>query len=276
MKVLSVIVTHHDQPETVLKIIERFAQERVLGAELIVVDDCSKPNNRDQVYRYAEACSEASVSMINSPIWSGAGGARNLGASVAQGAYLWFVDGDDEIYRGSVDRIVTYLMIHKDDIVMLPYTEGHGADLRTHTIEPDEAPPKPYQWRIAPWGKVIRREIFVLFCPRCMYEDTDWHFVQCDRAVTRGFLPGGPVYFYDRTPEGGSQMTGIALLEEHHLLSVEKKLALDDAVLNRAIAERLRMVARLIDAYRNGVIRRNDIRTYVRRFAEWMLVSVTK
>ena len=103
----------------------------------------------------------------------------------------------------------------------MPTERNVSIHLRTHTIEPDEAPPKPYQWRIAPWGKVIRREIFVLFCPRCMYEDTDWHFVQCDRAVTRGFLPGGPVYFYDRTPEGGSQMDGASFLRGRQLVPGE-------------------------------------------------------
>lgn len=273
---LSIILTHHDQPDTVLKTIGRFQSEDVPGAELIVVDDDSRFDAAASVCAAIAADPNTACTFVSMESWGCAGGARNRGVREARGKYLWFVDGDDEIYRGSVRRMVEFLDKCEAEIVMLPYTEGHGADLRVHALEDGEAPPKPYQWRIAPWGKVILRDIFTPFAEKCFYEDTDWHFRQCDRANTRDFLPGSPVYFYDRTPDGGSQMTGIVLLEQHGFLNVDEKLALDDGVLNRAIAERLRMVARLIDDYRNRVLVKTEIRNYVRRFSDWMLTSITK
>lgn len=260
MKELSIVITCRNQSHQISGMLSRLMDDALDSVELIVVDDLSEVESyRELDHFIGQWCYdrgmkglESDITLLRRETWGGAGGARNLGADRASGRYLWFVDGDDEIIRGAPDRLALFCRGNEKELILVPYSEGHTfSDLRVHTLEDFETCPKPFVWRIAPWGKLVRRDRFVPFAERVLFEDTDWHYHQCDICHTRDFYRGSPVYIYWMSVPG-SQMDGMRLLTD------------------AACEGRLAMVRRIQDLN----IRSQDIRKYLVTFCDQMLDTI--
>lgn len=82
--------------------------------EVIVVDDGSTDGTRSVLDHFQEKHKDLRIiSQVN----QGVSAARNHGMSFAQGQYLWFVDADDYIVEGALNRLLT--IINKDNIDVL-------------------------------------------------------------------------------------------------------------------------------------------------------------
>ncbi|MDQ2101933.1 glycosyltransferase family A protein [Azospirillum isscasi] len=64
---------------------------------IVVVDDASPDDSADRAILWGRRHREFEVLAIRSTRNRGAGAARNIGAGVAEGEYLWFLDADDEL-----------------------------------------------------------------------------------------------------------------------------------------------------------------------------------
>lgn len=69
--------------------------------EIVVVNDGSTDLSRQRVEEYIDANLDYHISLYNQEN-KGVSAARNLGLEKAQGKYVWFVDGDDAVYRRSI------------------------------------------------------------------------------------------------------------------------------------------------------------------------------
>ncbi len=72
--------------------------------EVIVVDDCSPDGSRAVAERFA--AEDPRIRVVSTPQNAGSGPARNFGLTQAAGDYVWFVDGDDELKPGAVERVL--------------------------------------------------------------------------------------------------------------------------------------------------------------------------
>jgi len=82
--------------------------------EIIVVNDGSKDTGAEIVEKYA--ATHPNVRLINKSN-GGVSSARNLGIHEAVGKYISFIDADDYIVSGGLERIVTLAEEHNADVV---------------------------------------------------------------------------------------------------------------------------------------------------------------
>ena len=82
--------------------------------EIIVVNDGSRDNGAEVVEQYV--ATHPHVRLINKPN-GGVSSARNLGIQEAIGKYISFIDADDYIVSGGLERIVTLAEEHNADVV---------------------------------------------------------------------------------------------------------------------------------------------------------------
>lgn len=85
-----------------------------LNAEIIVVNDGSSDNGVEVVEQYADK--HNNVRLINK-LNGGVSSARNVGIEQARGKYIAFVDADDYLSSGGLERIVTLAEQHQADVV---------------------------------------------------------------------------------------------------------------------------------------------------------------
>lgn len=70
--------------------------------EIILVDNNSTDGSRGIIEEYAKK--DKRIKLIEEKKW-GAAAARNAGVKAATGKYLWFVDGDDWIEEGAIEKL---------------------------------------------------------------------------------------------------------------------------------------------------------------------------
>ena len=97
---ISVIVPVYNGAGFLRQSLEALACSTVKPLEVIVVDDCSTDNSID-------VCLESDVRLFSTPQNSGPAVARNLGAEVAKGDVLLFVDADVLVKPETVGQMVT-------------------------------------------------------------------------------------------------------------------------------------------------------------------------
>ena len=127
----SVIITCHNQAAFIQQAVKSAVAQRDESSELIVVDDASMDDSVEILKSFGN-----SLRLIRAPKNIGANAARNLGASLAAGDYLVFLDGDDLLTPWALNTYKALVAATKAPIVLsrLVYFEG------TQPIEMGEIP----------------------------------------------------------------------------------------------------------------------------------------
>jgi glycosyltransferase involved in cell wall biosynthesis len=95
---VSVVIPVHNQPGLVWRAIASVRSQGFDDGEIIVVDDGSTDETRDEF----EALRAAHITIVQRA-HAGPSTARNAGAELAAGTWLLFLDCDDELLPGAVD-----------------------------------------------------------------------------------------------------------------------------------------------------------------------------
>lgn len=109
--ILSVIIPMYNCAPVIVRCLDSIDY---LDCEIIVVNDGSQDNGAKIVEQYA--ATHSYVRLINKPN-GGASSARNLGIKEAKGKYIVFVDADDYLAQGGLERMVTLAEEYQADIV---------------------------------------------------------------------------------------------------------------------------------------------------------------
>ena len=97
---VSVIIPVYNAAQYIERCIKAFTQSSYSFYEIIVVDDASTDDSVEIARKYG-------VRIFHVVIQSGPAAARNLGAKMAKGDILFFVDADIMIEQGTISRVVT-------------------------------------------------------------------------------------------------------------------------------------------------------------------------
>ncbi|MDN3240457.1 glycosyltransferase family 2 protein [Glycomyces tritici] len=166
--------------------------------EVVVVDDCSPDGSRAVAERYAAR--DGRITVVTTPVNAGSGPARNFGLAQAKGDYVWFVDADDELKPGAVERVLAAVRGPRPpDVVLVQHEKRRD----TGVIETGELPelaahcpadpsgftlaewPRIVDYTHTPWTKVSRREFLTgidLGFPTGWYTDIPWTYALLRRA----------------------------------------------------------------------------------------------
>lgn len=123
MDTVSVIVPVYNTPETLLKqALDSLVGQSYKDLQIILVDDGSSNNAGCICDEYA--ASDKRVTALHRPN-RGVSTARNTGLASASGAYLTFMDSDDELNPEAIERAVSAIKTHDAQCVVWSWNE-HG------------------------------------------------------------------------------------------------------------------------------------------------------
>ncbi|OOF59026.1 glycosyltransferase family 2 protein [Rodentibacter myodis] len=132
----SVIVPSYNRKEEIPALLESLAQQTLHSFEVVIVDDCSKePVVVNQKYPF-------DVRVIRNESNQGAAESRNIGARMATGEWLLFLDDDDRFAHQKCERLAEIIETHSNiNFIYHPAKcemVNEGFSYITHPIEPQE------------------------------------------------------------------------------------------------------------------------------------------
>ena len=111
MKLLSLIIPCFNVERFIPELCAQLHNSPEENCEFIFVDDCSPSNERETVDNFVSI--DERFRLLKLPENVGLSEARNQGAAIADGKFLAFLDGDDQIY---LDVLIDFLATLSDDI----------------------------------------------------------------------------------------------------------------------------------------------------------------
>lgn len=84
--------------------------------EVIIVDDCSPDNSLSIASEFSKKY--PNLKILRHEKNKGLGAARNTGLMNSKGKYVWFIDSDDVIINGSIQKILNEISLNDEDILM--------------------------------------------------------------------------------------------------------------------------------------------------------------
>ena len=166
----SVIIPHYNSPKLLARCLASIPEREDI--QVIVVDDCSKPDIVE--FSHLPGHGRPNTEVYQTPYGGSAGRARNVGLDHAKGKWLLFADADDfytpqawnlfDKYLDSEADIIYFGLTSADSDTLMP-TERHKAFdqfVQAYAAEPTQENEKWLRYRHdVPWGKLIRRGLVV-------------------------------------------------------------------------------------------------------------------
>lgn len=100
----SIIIPFHNNTDTITTTVASVLWQHNASYEVIIVDDRSSAHARNHIENLARR--HDCVRIVDAA-GEGPSAARNTGASVARGAYNWFLDSDDCLAPGALEKVAT-------------------------------------------------------------------------------------------------------------------------------------------------------------------------
>ena len=130
--VVSVILTTFNRAGIVRRAIDSVLMQTFTGLELIVVDDCSTDDTGDVV----SAIDDPRVSLVRHECNLGLAEARNSGIRAARGAFVCFLDDDDELLPDKLSQQLAAFDNEENKDSVLLWTQAIVDDGISTTIKP--------------------------------------------------------------------------------------------------------------------------------------------
>jgi len=118
---VSVVVPHYNRPDMVPAAIKSICDQTVKPNEILLIDDCSAPQNRASLNELS-----SSAKIMSTPRNMGLAGARQFGAEKASSEWVAFLDDDDTWLPDKLERQIRYLESHPNVVAL-----GGGTTVRT-------------------------------------------------------------------------------------------------------------------------------------------------
>lgn len=173
--------------------------------EIIIVNDGSSDNTLDVINQIASQY--ASIKIVNKPN-GGPSSARNAGINVANGLYIWFIDGDDTVSSDSIATIISYLHSNKDVYIMDHYNCYNGEteyySLNFEGVEMSGIDVLKINGAMQAWISICKRELLqthhIYFTEGILHEDFEWSIRLFCLAVKVEHIDKALYYYHTDRP----------------------------------------------------------------------------
>ena len=132
---ISVVITVYNIEKYIGKCLESVMDQAMKDIEVICVDDASTDHSLDILKTYA--VKDKRVKIVSQKKNSGPASARNVGYEMAQGEYVYQIDGDDYIVKGALERM--YSCAKENNLDFLTFSADAFLDTK-------EIKKKVYTW----------------------------------------------------------------------------------------------------------------------------------
>jgi len=150
---ISVVIPCFNAEHTLLRTLASVRAQTYRPIEIIAVDDAS----RDGTLRLLRAQEASGVRVIAQPRNGGAPAARNAAIAVAAGAFLAFIDADDEWYPDKLDRQFSLIADHPGMTMVGCRCEVLHPNGARIPVNPDRVPPAGNE----AWRTLLHHSFFV-------------------------------------------------------------------------------------------------------------------
>lgn len=116
---VSVIIPSYNREKTIVRAVESVLKQTYPNIEIIVVDDCSTDNTIEILKDKYSNNRRIKIEQLS--VNSGACVARNKGISLSKGAYIAFLDSDDEFYPDKIQKQINQLKLTNADLCVSDY-----------------------------------------------------------------------------------------------------------------------------------------------------------
>lgn len=252
------------------------------SVEVLVVDDRSTDGTALLADELAELFD--SVRVIRPPENVGLGRARNLGMSEARGEYIVFIDGDDYLVSGALDRLRASIAEYAPDVVVFGYSR-----LYANGVAEEGVMRAPLQGDVpftaedrteildvlnVAWNKAYRRAFLQqigLEFPVGYYEDIPWTYPAL--ASARSIVGvDEPLYMYRQRASGSilrsTDARHLEIVDQFdRLMSTLDELPIQDAMRAEVFTRGFRNIVTLTTTRRSRIPQklRRDFYTKARR-----------
>ena len=120
----SIVIACYNQEAFIRETVESALSQRCPDKEIIVVDDCSSDGTTKVLKAFEESINITILSK-NSGVYA----SRNHGASMANGEYLVFLDGDDVLMPWALDVYDHLITARRPQIILGRAVQFHGKPL---------------------------------------------------------------------------------------------------------------------------------------------------
>ncbi|WP_299615905.1 glycosyltransferase family 2 protein [uncultured Tateyamaria sp.] len=172
---LSIVIPSYNVEDYILQTLSAVSKANV-ETETIIVDDASSDDTLAICQDYAKT--DSRVKVISCPENGGAGVARNIGMKHARGEYIYFLDADDVLSDGGLEKAVHLMDENGCDVLAFKYgymtsESGHVTGMLSKDLSiwdaivtkkrevkdvPVRANPRILLTVNYPWNKIVRRD----------------------------------------------------------------------------------------------------------------------
>ncbi len=110
---LSIIIPVYNVGILLKRCLNSIVDQKCVGIEIILVDDGSTDHSLKICEDYSKKYKFISTFHKNN---GGSSSARNFGLKYASGEYIWFIDSDDRIEKGSLEQLMSVINRYKSDV----------------------------------------------------------------------------------------------------------------------------------------------------------------
>lgn len=265
---ISVIIPTYNRAEMVCRCVQSVLEQKDVSFEVIVIDDCSPDDTGKKIAD--NFGNDARVRYSRNATNKQLGGSRNVGAALATGKYLLFLDDDNILQPYMLSRIVSDFEEHTDLRFIAPMAvnvggtkDGKiwtlGSDFNRWTSQPNDYLPNLPVDKLP--SDTIRFK--TSYCPNAFAVRKQ------DHDSINGFCENLPFYYDDadyawrilRQTKGLSWILSTAVTKHQNFLSNDDCLELRELGINTT--------------RRAYLLGRNRLRFVRRHFSPLQILSVT-
>ncbi len=202
--VLSVIIPVYNMEKYLKECLDSVLSQTCLWpVEIIAVDDGSKDGSTEILSQYEKKSGITVIRKEN----GGLSSARNVGIEAAQGRYLTFLDSDDLLTEGCIERALQKAIEEECDIVQMQYIRLADQEKYPSRVALPKENLTQYAEMCRIPGhacmKIYKRELFegVRFPEGYWFEDTIVHLILFQGCKKMGFVQE-PGYIYRYNTQG--------------------------------------------------------------------------